>query len=134
MEGEKSSEKMIEQAKEELEMLETQHLNRFGYLKMELKSFILLLESQYNNNNPISLPTYSTAAATQEMEHSSTREGTGLIWCLRRLNLVFGKFSNFDHKSPPQPPYYYKSPPRHPSYYYKSPPPYHNSPPPPKVY
>ncbi|KAJ4724253.1 hypothetical protein OWV82_003261 [Melia azedarach] len=67
MEREKSSGEMIEQAKEELEMLETQHPYRFGYLKMELKSFIFLLESQYNNNNnnPISLPTYSAAAATQ---------------------------------------------------------------------
>ncbi|KAJ4724254.1 hypothetical protein OWV82_003262 [Melia azedarach] len=70
---------MIEQAKEELEMLETQHPHRFGYLKMELKSFIFLLESQYNNNNnnnnPISLPTYSTAAATQASTSRKRKKG-----------------------------------------------------------
>ncbi|KAJ4975038.1 hypothetical protein NE237_008212 [Protea cynaroides] len=31
---------MIKQAEEELQILEAQHPNRFGYLKMELRSFI----------------------------------------------------------------------------------------------
>ncbi|KAL7231128.1 hypothetical protein ACSBR2_009404 [Camellia fascicularis] len=47
--------KMIEQAEEELEILEAQHPNRFEYLKIELKSLIFLLHSQNitlsNNNN-----------------------------------------------------------------------------------
>lgn len=37
---------MIEQAKEELQILETQQPKRFNYLKLELKSFISHLESQ----------------------------------------------------------------------------------------
>lgn len=50
---------MIEQAKEELEILEDQHPNKFEYLKLELRSFITFLES----NNSDSVP--STSAATQ---------------------------------------------------------------------
>lgn len=50
---------MIEQAKQELEILEDQHPNNFEYLKLELRSFISFLES----NNSDSVP--STSAATQ---------------------------------------------------------------------
>lgn len=53
-------ERMIEKAKEELQMLETQHPNRFDYLKLELKSFISLLQSQLFIDH---LPT--TSATTQ---------------------------------------------------------------------
>ncbi|KAK4480041.1 hypothetical protein RD792_013098 [Penstemon davidsonii] len=51
-----STNMMIEQAKEELEILEFQHPNRFQYLKMELKTFISDFESQslLLKNNPIS--------------------------------------------------------------------------------
>ncbi len=58
---------MEEQAKEELEILETQHPNRFKYLKLELESFIFLLQSQTTqlllpeNSTSTSFPTSSTA-------------------------------------------------------------------------
>lgn len=56
---------MIEQAKEELLILETQHPSRFDHLKLELKSFISQLESQsfVEENMLHSLPT--SAATTQ---------------------------------------------------------------------
>ena len=64
------SKRMIEeQAKEELEILETQHPNRFEYLKLELKSFIFHIQSQSQlplpeNYSPSSFPT-SSIATTQ---------------------------------------------------------------------
>ncbi|XP_057492049.1 uncharacterized protein LOC130777660 [Actinidia eriantha] len=69
---------MIEQAKEELQILEGQHPNRFEYLKLELKSFISLHQSQNNNNmafspNSISLPVSSTAT-TQASSSSKKRK------------------------------------------------------------
>ncbi|KAK9221019.1 hypothetical protein WN944_009443 [Citrus x changshan-huyou] len=57
---------MLKQAKEELQMLETQYPNRFGHLKMELKSFILLLESQQYSNNIPSCSTATTQASTNK--------------------------------------------------------------------
>ncbi|XP_009794091.1 uncharacterized protein [Nicotiana sylvestris] len=59
---------MIEQAKEELEILEDQHPNKFEYLKLELRSFITFLES----NNSDSVP--STSAATQESSSNRKRK------------------------------------------------------------
>ncbi|OIT39853.1 PREDICTED: uncharacterized protein LOC109237555 [Nicotiana attenuata] len=59
---------MIEQAKEELEILEDQHPNKFEYLKLELRSFISFLES----NNSDSVP--STSAATQESSSNRKRK------------------------------------------------------------
>lgn len=56
---------MLKQAKEELQMLETQYPNRFGHLKMELKSFILLLESQQYSNN---IPSCSTATTQGQLD------------------------------------------------------------------
>ncbi|KAA8530921.1 hypothetical protein F0562_005620 [Nyssa sinensis] len=64
---------MLEQAKEELQILEIQHPNRFDYLKLELKSFILLLQSQNLGPNSISLPTSSTAT-TQASSTSKKRK------------------------------------------------------------
>ncbi|XP_048140115.1 uncharacterized protein LOC125316249 [Rhodamnia argentea] len=61
--------KMIEQAKEELQALETQHPCRFADLKVELKSFILLLESQHFllHHHHISSPLSSSfSVSTQE--------------------------------------------------------------------
>ncbi|KAL3838776.1 hypothetical protein ACJIZ3_023367 [Penstemon smallii] len=60
-----STNMMIEQANEELEILEFQHPNRFQYLKMELKTFISDFESQslFLKNNPIS---NCPSALTQE--------------------------------------------------------------------
>lgn len=43
--SEKGSRDILEQAKEELQILEAQQPNRFNYLKLELKSFISFLES-----------------------------------------------------------------------------------------
>ena len=64
------SKRMIEeQAKEELEMLETQHPNRFEYLKLDLKSFIFQIQYQSQlplpkNYSSSSFPT-SSIATTQ---------------------------------------------------------------------
>ncbi|XP_031401340.1 uncharacterized protein LOC116211210 isoform X2 [Punica granatum] len=58
---------MMEQAREELQKLESQHPKRFATLKMELKSFISLLESNssgrlcYTDGSVSSLPPCSTA-------------------------------------------------------------------------
>ncbi|KAL6345855.1 hypothetical protein AAG906_017614 [Vitis piasezkii] len=68
MEMERSSSmslRVIQQAKEELEMLEAQHPNRFHSLKLDLKSFIFLqsqnlfLNSNCNSNTSSSSPSSS---------------------------------------------------------------------------
>ncbi|XP_059624632.1 uncharacterized protein LOC132267489 [Cornus florida] len=64
---------MLEQAKEELQILETQYPNQFGYLKQELKSFIFLLESQNLGANSISLST-SSSVITQESTAKKRRK------------------------------------------------------------
>ncbi|KAL3838779.1 hypothetical protein ACJIZ3_023370 [Penstemon smallii] len=61
-----STNMMIEQAKEELEILEFQHPNRFQYLKMELKTFISDFESQ----NYITPNSNCQSALTQESSSS----------------------------------------------------------------
>ncbi|KAI8031345.1 hypothetical protein LOK49_LG01G02674 [Camellia lanceoleosa] len=88
--------KMIEQAEEELEILEAQHPNRFEYLKIELKSLIFLLHSQNitlsnnnNNNNfnksynflssssnSILLPASSTATTQASSSNKKRKKGT----------------------------------------------------------
>ncbi|KAF5960822.1 hypothetical protein HYC85_002031 [Camellia sinensis] len=84
--------KMIEQAEEELEILEAQHPNRFEYLKIELKSLIFLLHSQNitisNNNNfnksynflssssnSILLPASSTATTQASSNNKKRKKG-----------------------------------------------------------
>ncbi|KAL3527366.1 hypothetical protein ACH5RR_012022 [Cinchona calisaya] len=82
---------MIEQAKEELQILEAQHPNRFNYLKLELKSFIshfesqiLLLSSDNDNNmnivscaNPTSV-SISSSVTTQESSVGKKRKKSDL--------------------------------------------------------
>lgn len=67
---------MIEQAKEELQILELEHPDRFEYLKLDLKSFILL-ESQKllstkadvtPSDSIVSLPTSSTATTQGQLQ------------------------------------------------------------------
>lgn len=53
---------LIEQAKEELEILEYQHPNKFNCLKQDLKAYISELESQNQTTTSIS-------AATQGYHH-----------------------------------------------------------------
>ncbi|XAR58098.1 hypothetical protein NMG60_11026482 [Bertholletia excelsa] len=67
---------MIERAKEELEMLEAQHPKRFGYLKVELKSFISLLQSQYNLL-PLSDTNNMATSSTVGTQASSTTKKRG---------------------------------------------------------
>ncbi|GAA0146926.1 hypothetical protein LIER_06754 [Lithospermum erythrorhizon] len=64
---------MLQQANEELEILEAQYPNRFEYLKIELKSFISLIESQNKNDynmgfyvNPTSSSTTTQASTTEK--------------------------------------------------------------------
>ncbi|GKV20357.1 hypothetical protein SLEP1_g30494 [Rubroshorea leprosula] len=52
-----SPSEMIQQAKEELELLETHHPNRFQYLKLDLKAFILLLQSQQPSSSTVTVAT-----------------------------------------------------------------------------
>ncbi|KAF8009343.1 hypothetical protein BT93_J0364 [Corymbia citriodora subsp. variegata] len=67
--------KMIEQAKQELEILETQHPGRHSYLKLEIKSFILDIESDHllHHHTP-SPPPSSFTVATQESSNSRKRK------------------------------------------------------------
>ncbi|XP_060192812.1 uncharacterized protein LOC132622254 [Lycium barbarum] len=59
----------MEQAKEELEILEAQHPNKFEYLKLELRSFISLLESHHSDPVPS-----SSYIATQESSSNRKRK------------------------------------------------------------
>ncbi|GLT28728.1 hypothetical protein SLA2020_036380 [Shorea laevis] len=52
---------MIQQAKEELELLETHHPNRFQYLKLDLKAFILLLQSQQSVSSTVTVATQASS-------------------------------------------------------------------------
>ncbi|CAK9136411.1 unnamed protein product [Ilex paraguariensis] len=67
---------MIEQAKEELQMLEANHPHRFDYLKLELRSFIFLLESQ-NLQLPKNSTMMSCSAATTQASTSKKRKKSG---------------------------------------------------------
>ncbi|KAI3409509.1 uncharacterized protein J3R85_019256, partial [Psidium guajava] len=73
---------MIEQAKEELQALETQHPCRFGHLKVELKSFILLLESQHfllhHHRHHISSPLSSSFSVTTQESTCRKRKKRGV--------------------------------------------------------
>ncbi|XP_044476282.1 uncharacterized protein LOC123203878 [Mangifera indica] len=93
-----SSWKMIEQAKEELQILETFHPNRFDYLKLELKSFIFLLQSQHNNDL-IYHPSSSTAT-TQASTNNRKRKKVGLRCrneeLKHKFQKVFGEFKGRD--------------------------------------
>ena len=83
------SKRMIEeQAKEELEILETQYPNRFEYLKLELKSFIFQIQSQSQlplpeNYSPSCFPT-SSIATTQ-----------GYIYFSLSSHIIFFSLFNF---------------------------------------
>ncbi|KAJ7964367.1 hypothetical protein O6P43_014197 [Quillaja saponaria] len=65
-----------EQAKKELQLLETQHPNHFEYLKLELKSFIFLHQSQPENNFSSPLSIFSIAD-TQESTSMKQRKMSG---------------------------------------------------------
>ncbi|KAK9691617.1 hypothetical protein RND81_09G208200 [Saponaria officinalis] len=62
-------EKMIEKAKEELQLLETLHPHKFNYMKLELQSFISLLHSHQLLD---SLP--CTSSATTQASTSMKRK------------------------------------------------------------
>uniref|UniRef100_A0A2N9IGU2 Uncharacterized protein n=1 Tax=Fagus sylvatica TaxID=28930 RepID=A0A2N9IGU2_FAGSY len=86
--NERSRRMMEEQAKEELEILETQHPNRFKYLKLELESFIFLLQSQTtqlllpeNSTSTSTFPTSSTAT-TQESTSNKKRKVSDCVCVL----------------------------------------------------
>ncbi|KAI5669661.1 hypothetical protein M9H77_19514 [Catharanthus roseus] len=76
--SEKETRDMIEQAKEELQILETQQPKRFNYLKLELKSFISHLESQKLFLSSCAAESSSVSiasdAATQESSNSKKRK------------------------------------------------------------
>ncbi|KAJ8549811.1 hypothetical protein K7X08_033518 [Anisodus acutangulus] len=64
----------MEQAKQELEILETQYPNKFEYLKLELRSFISLLESHYSDPVPS-----SSYVATQESSSNRKRKNGSFV-------------------------------------------------------
>lgn len=72
---------MIEQAKEELQILEAQHPNRFEYLKLELKSFICLLQSQNPtmllSNQYDNMVVCSSSTATTQASSTSKKRKKG---------------------------------------------------------
>ncbi|XP_043717886.1 craniofacial development protein 1-like [Telopea speciosissima] len=63
---EESSSWMIEQAKEELQILEAQHPNRFEFLKMELRNFI------YGETDISSSPYFHNSVLLYEKDFTST--------------------------------------------------------------
>ncbi|XP_042499440.1 uncharacterized protein LOC122077544 [Macadamia integrifolia] len=79
---EESSKWMIEQAKEELQILEAQHPNRFGFLKMELRNFI---NGETNTSSPLyfhnsfvsfrkdSIPSTPNSSATTQASSNGKR-------------------------------------------------------------
>ncbi|CAA0814522.1 Unknown protein [Striga hermonthica] len=69
---------LIERAKEELEIIETEHPNRFELLKTELKDFISDLELQINSN----ITTHY--ADTQESSSMEKRKKVGS--CLNKMS------------------------------------------------
>jgi hypothetical protein len=79
----------LEQAKEELEMLETLYPNQHDYLKHELKSFISHLQNSYSYSHP--LPQHNTSLAafldTEGFVSSSFFHLFIVIFVL--LNMVF---------------------------------------------
>ncbi|CAK9328097.1 unnamed protein product [Citrullus colocynthis] len=77
LEWSKAREKMIEeQAKDELEALQLLYPNRFEYLKLELKSFIHLLQSQsedyFPQPNPILASKRSPSSLAPDSQESSS--------------------------------------------------------------
>ncbi|KAJ9702909.1 hypothetical protein PVL29_004584 [Vitis rotundifolia] len=94
MEMERSSSmslRVIQQAKEELEMLEAQHPNRFHSLKLDLKSFIFLhsqnlfLNSNCNSNTSSSSPSSSQCPhhkMPSAISSSATTQGSLLLLLL----------------------------------------------------
>ncbi|XP_022157363.1 uncharacterized protein LOC111024084 [Momordica charantia] len=79
----KGRKRMIEeQATEELEALQLLHPDRFEYLKLELKSFIQLLQSQSQSDHPnaheASKPS-PTSLAPDSQESSSCRKRRKII-------------------------------------------------------
>ncbi|XP_059639738.1 uncharacterized protein LOC132282132 [Cornus florida] len=94
---------MLDQAKEELQILEAQHPNKFGYLKLELKSFIFLLESQNLNANSNSLPTSSTATTQVSSTSRKRKKSTSDIQRvmegdIEAPKLKFHKCHNLDER------------------------------------
>ncbi|XP_027073222.1 uncharacterized protein [Coffea arabica] len=72
--GSKTKE-MIEQAKEELQILEAQQPDNFNYLKDELKSFISRLESQ-SLPLPSGHDNYKNSTGYSNISSASTRESS----------------------------------------------------------
>ncbi|KAG8388077.1 hypothetical protein BUALT_Bualt02G0087600 [Buddleja alternifolia] len=80
--GSRNRNSVIEQAKEELEILELQHPNKFEYLKTELKAFIsdfevLLVLPNIKTHNTIS--TTCPSVATQESSSSRRKKRKKVI-------------------------------------------------------
>ncbi|KAI4382194.1 hypothetical protein MLD38_008189 [Melastoma candidum] len=70
--------KMMDQAEDDLQQLESQHPHRFNYLKLELRSFILLLQSQHSLLHRQSPPSPSSSpVATQASTSGRKRNGDG---------------------------------------------------------
>lgn len=81
--SEKGNRDILEQAKEELQILEAQQPDRFNYLKLELKSFISFLESHsliLSENECVKVLTCA-AAHTTSVSVSSPASTQGLF-CL----------------------------------------------------
>ncbi|XP_052197513.1 uncharacterized protein LOC127804651 [Diospyros lotus] len=64
----------LEQALEELQLLESQHPNRFHYLKLELKSFISFLQSQTIGSIAAPVPPASSTASDRASSTGKKRK------------------------------------------------------------
>ncbi|KAI3462257.1 hypothetical protein Pfo_018920, partial [Paulownia fortunei] len=70
---------LIERAKEELEMLESQHPNKFQCLKLELRDFISDFESQNLLLNSTSMSTCPSAATQESSSRKKRKKGSSVV-------------------------------------------------------
>lgn len=90
LEWSKAREKMIEeQAKDELEALQLLYPNRFEYLKLELKSFIHLLQSQSEDSFPQPNPVLASKRSPSSLAPDSQGQYSQLAILLSFILLVY---------------------------------------------
>ncbi|KAK4406462.1 hypothetical protein Sango_0652700 [Sesamum angolense] len=77
---------VIEQAKEELEILEMQHPDHFHTLKLELRAFITDLHHDHSHNNAtISAATQESSSSRKLKRNMSDGGGGGMMKRRRRV-------------------------------------------------
>lgn len=89
--SEKGTKDILEQAKEELQILEAQQPDRFNYLKLELKSFISFLESHsliLSENKCVKVLTWAADSTSVSLSSSATTQGL-CLFLISSLQIFF---------------------------------------------